>query len=175
MDDLLRDYSHGDRTANIQIVSSIFAGESELPFSLRAQVLTLVGELASEFSAKKAEVETTVGSLNTYYSAKPSKPTPKPTRSSPSISKVAMRLTPTITSSLPTAIGGNNSAISASSVISTKSQINEILTAPPEPKSQSAMVATTSSTPNLGVVQPTDTLKAAGALAIAVAGIMILL
>ena len=158
-----------------QFVSSMVAGESELPSSLRAQVLTLIGEIASKASVKEAEVETAVGSPSTYYSAEPSKPTPKPTRSSPLNPKVTTKWTPTIKSTLPTAIGGNNSVISASSVISTKAVSFLILNAPSGLRSQDATVATTSSTPNVGVVQPTGTLKAAVALAIGVVGIMILL
>lgn len=159
----------------LRIASSMIAGESELPTSLQAQVLTLIGEIARKGSVNKTEVETAVGSPSTYYSAEPSKPTPKPTKSSPLSSNVAMSLTPTIRSTLPAAIGGKNSAISASGVISTKSVVHQIPTAPSGLRSQDATAATTSSTPNVGVVQPTGTLKAAVALAIGVVGIMILL
>ena len=180
------------RKTDIQIVSSIVAGDAEtmqstitrLLSNLRAQETSLHAETASKASFKKAEVET---ALSKFHTAEPSNPTPKRTRSSSFI--VAVTLMPTITST-PTVLGGvplnstalertNNSTISAPGVITNISPHDIISTAASDSATQNVTVAsstlTSSSTHNVGVVQPTGTLKAAGALALGVAGVMILL
>ncbi len=179
------------QTPNIQIVSSVFARESPLsaslqaiitpfPSSLRAHKLTsLYGEIASKFSDKKAKVEAAATALSTSHPTKPS----KATSSLPSISQISTTSTPK-TTVISTAMGGiplnhtasggtNNSTTSAPIVISTTS--TDASGSATKDAAVASSALTPSSTPNMGTVQPTGVLKAAGALAVGVAGMMILL
>lgn len=185
------------RTANSQIFSSIVAQEptlaaslealiTQLPFSVRDHEFMLwYGDGTSQASTKKAEIETAASSLSKSHSTKPSKSKPKATSSPPLNGKTSMTLTSTVTS-IPIAVGvallnhnASNSTIFAPIVISTTSVIRSNPANTSSSATQNAIVAsstlTPSSTPNMGMAQPTHVLKAAGALAVGVAGMMILL
>lgn len=144
-----------------------------LPSTLRAQALTsLYGEITAVY--KKAEIEATASSSSPWHSTK----TLKPTSSAPSHSKTS------ITKAIPTVMGGvrlnntasggtNNSTTSAPTVTSTTQTVAS------DSATKDADVALStlepSSTSNVGMIQPTAVLKSAGALAVGVAGMIILL